>query len=80
MKELEFMSLIEIAFRFLNQFNFDLNAVGFPNIIDLVEQYSDSFVLDELLLEIGSSREKGEIDHNQFRERIEKAFRLISKV
>lgn len=80
MKELEFMSLIEIAFGFLNQFNFDRNPVVFPNIIDLVEQYCDLFVSDERLLEIGGSREKVEIDENQFRERIEKAFRLISKV
>jgi hypothetical protein len=32
---------------------------------------------DELLLEIGGSREDGEIDENQLRERIEKAFLLI---
>jgi len=58
MKELEFMSLIEIAFGFLNQFNFDLNAVGFPNIIYFVEQYGDLLVSDELLLEIGGSQKK----------------------
>ena len=31
----------------------------------------------ELLVEIGGSREDGEIDENQLRERIEKAFLLI---
>ena len=36
--------------------------------------------INYLLLEIGGPREDGEIDENQFRERIEKAFLLISKV
>ena len=75
MKQL--MSQLEINFEFLNKFNLDLNAFGFADIIDLVDQNCDSFVSDELLLEIGGSREDGEIDENQLRERIEKAFLLI---
>ena len=77
MKQLELMSQLEINFEFLNKFNPDLHAFGFADIIDLVEQNCDSFVSDELLVEIGGSRENGEIDENQLRERIEKAFLLI---
>jgi hypothetical protein len=77
MKQLQLMSQLEINFEFLNKFNLDLNAFGFADIIDLVDQNCDSFVSDELLLEIGGSREDGEIDENQLRERIEKAFLLI---
>lgn len=73
----QLMSQLEINFEFLNKFNLDLNAFGFADIIDLVDQNCDSFVSDELLLEIGGSREDGEIDENQLRERIEKAFLLI---
>lgn len=80
MNQLQLMSQLEINFEFLNKFNLDLNAFGFTDIIDLVEQNCDSFVSDELLVEIGGSRENGEIDENQLRERIEKAFLLISKV
>ena len=76
-KQLELMSQLEINFEFLNKFNLDRNAFGFADIIDLVDQNCDSFVSDELLLEIGSSRDDGEIDENQLRERIEKAFLLI---
>ena len=76
----ELMKQLEINFEFLNKFNLDLNAFGFADIIDLVDQNCDSFVSDELLVEIGSAREKGEIDENQLCERIEKAFLLISKV
>jgi hypothetical protein len=74
MKQLQLMSQLEINFEFLNKFNLDLNAFGFADIIDLVDQNCDSFVSDELLLEIGGSREDGEIDENQLRERIEKSF------
>jgi hypothetical protein len=77
MKQLQLMSQLEINFEFLNKFNLDLNAFGFADIIDLVDQNCDSFVSDELLVEIGGSREDGEIDENQLRERIEKAFLLI---
>jgi len=77
MKQLQLMSQLEINFKFLNKFNLDLNAFGFADIIDLVDQNCDSFVSDELLVEIGGSREDGEIDENQLRERIEKAFLLI---
>ena len=77
MKQLQLMSQLEINFEFLNKFNLDLKAFGFADIIDLVDQNCDSFVSDELLLEIGGSREDGEIDENQLRERIEKAFLLI---
>ena len=77
MKQLQLMSQLEINFEFLNKFNLDLNAFGFADIIDLVDQNCDSFVSDELLLEIEGSREDGEIDENQLRERIEKAFLLI---
>lgn len=77
MKQLQLMSQLEINFEFLNKFNLDLNAFGFADIIDLVDQNCDSFVSDELLVEIGGSRENGEIDENQLRERIEKAFLLI---
>jgi hypothetical protein len=73
----ELMKQLEINFEFLNKFNLDLNAFGFADIIDLVDQNCDSFVSDELLVEIGGSREDGEIDENQLRERIEKAFLLI---
>jgi len=77
MKQLQLMSQLEINFEFLNKFNLDLNAFGFADIIDLVDQNCDSFVSDELLVEIAGSREDGEIDENQLRERIEKAFLLI---
>jgi hypothetical protein len=77
MKQLQLMSQLEINFEFLNKFNLDLNAFGFADIIDLVDQNCDSFVSDELLVEIGGSREDGEIDENQLRERIENAFLLI---
>ena len=77
MKQLQLMSQLEINFEFLNKFNLDLNAFGFADIIDLVDQNCDSFVSDELLVEIGGSRENGEIDENKLRERIEKAFLLI---
>ena len=77
MKQLQLISQLEIHFEFLNKFNLDINAFGFTDIIDLVDQYCDSFVSDELLLEIGGSREDGEIDENQLREGIEKAFLLI---
>lgn len=77
MKQLQLMSQLEINFEFLNKFNLDLNAFGFADIIDLVDQNCDSFVSDELLLEIGGLREDEEIDENQLRERIEKAFLLI---
>ena len=77
MKQLQLMSQLEINFEFLNKFNLDLNAFGFADIIDLVDQNCDSFVSDELLVEIGGSREDGEIDESQLRERIEKAFLLI---
>jgi len=77
MKQLQLMSQLEINFEFLNKFNLDLNAFGFADIIDLVDQNCDSFVSDELLVEIGGSREDGEIDENKLRERIEKAFLLI---
>lgn len=73
----ELMKQLEINFEFLNKFNLDFNAFGFADIIDLVDQNCDSFVSDELLVEIGGSREDGEIDENQLRERIEKAFLLI---
>ena len=77
MKQLQLMSQLEINFEFLNKFNLDFKAFGFADIIDLVEQDCDSFVSDELLLEIGGSREDGEIDENQLCECIEKAFLLI---
>lgn len=80
MDQLELMSQLEINFEFLNKFNLDLNAFGFADIIDLVEQNCDSFVSDELLVELGGSREDGEIDENQLRERIEKSFLLISQI
>ena len=66
----ELMSQLEINSEFLNKFNLDLNGFGFGDIIDLVEQNCDSFVSDELLLEIGGSREAGEINENQLHERI----------
>ena len=66
----ELMSQLEINSEFLNKFNLDLNGFGFGDIIDLVEQNCDSFVSDELLLEIGGSREAGEINENQLDERI----------
>ena len=59
--------LVEINFEFLNKFNLDLNAFGFADIIDLVDQNCDSFVSDDLLLELGASREDGEIDENQLK-------------
>lgn len=65
------MSQSEINSEFLNKFNLDLNAFGFSDIIDSVDQYCDSFVSDELLLEIGGSREDEEIDENQLHESIE---------
>jgi len=82
MNQLELMSQLEINFNseFLNKFNVDLNAFGFTEIIDSVEDDCDLFVSDELLVEIGGLREDGEIDDNQFRQRIEKAFLLIPKV
>jgi len=80
MNQLELMSQLEINFEFFNKFNLDLHAFGFAEIIDEVDDDCDSLVSDELLVEIGGSREDGEIDENQFRERIEKAFLLISKV
>ena len=73
----ELMSQLEINFEFLNKFNLDVNAFGFADIIDLVYEDCDSFISDELLLEIGGSREDGEIDENQLHKRIEKAFLLI---
>jgi hypothetical protein len=80
MNQLELMSQLEINFEFFNKFDLDPNAFGFTDIIDLVFEDCDSLVSDELLVEIGGPREDGEIDENQFRERIEKAFLLISKV
>ena len=74
----ELMSQLEIDFEFLNKFNLDINAFGFADIIDLVDEDCDSFISDELLLEIGGSREDGEIDENQLHKRIEKAFLLIT--
>jgi hypothetical protein len=38
------MSQLEINFEFLNRLKIDFNAFGFTDIIDLVDQYSDSFV------------------------------------
>lgn len=77
MKDLQFLRPLQSNFEFLKKFKVDMDAFGFADIIDLVEQNCDSFVSDELLLKIGGSREAGEIDENQFRQRIEKAFRLI---
>ena len=54
----ELMSQSEINFEFLNKFDIDFKAFGFTDIIDLVDQNCDSFVSDELLLEIGGPREK----------------------
>jgi hypothetical protein len=78
MKDLELMSQSEVNFEFFNKFSLDMNAFGFGDIIDLMEQNCDAFVSEELLLEIGGLREDGEIDENQFRERIERDFLLIS--
>ena len=72
------MSQLEINFEFLNKFNLDFNAFGFGDILDLVEQDCDSFISDELFLEIGGSRTDGEIDENQLRKRIEKPFLRIT--
>ena len=74
----ELLKQLYINVEFLNKFNLDINAFGFADIIDSVEQDCDSFISDELLLEIGGSREDGEINENQLRERIEKAFLLIN--
>ena len=79
MTQLQF-STLEINVEFFNKFSLDSNAFGVTEIIDSVEEDCDAFVSDELLVEIGSAREKGEIDENQLCERIEKAFLLISKV
>jgi len=80
MNQLELMSQLEINFEFFNKFNLDPNAFGFTDIIDSVDDDCDSLVSDERLVKIGGLREDGEIDDNKFRERIEKAFLLISKV
>lgn len=80
MKQLQ-LSKLEINVEFFNKFSLDLNAFGFTEILDPVEDdYCDSLVSDEL--EIGNSGENEEfvIDENQLRERIEKTFLLISKV
>ena len=58
----ELMSQLEINFEFLNKFNLDLNAFGFVDVIDSVDQNCDSFVSDELLVEVGGSKKDGEID------------------
>lgn len=73
----ELMNQLEINCEFLNTLKIDFNAFGFTDIIDLADQNADSFISDERLIEIGGSREDGEIDENQLRERIEKAFLLI---
>ena len=44
----ELMNQLEINFKFLNKFNLDLNAFGFTDIIDLVDQNCDSFVSYQL--------------------------------
>ena len=61
MAELQ-LSKLEINFEFLNKFSLDLNAFGVTEIIDAVDDNCDSFVSDELLAEIGGSRENGKID------------------
>lgn len=73
------MSQLEIDFKFLNKINLNKSAFGFADIIDLVDQDCDSFVSDELLLEIGGIKEDGEIDENQLRQNIKKTFLLISQ-
>jgi hypothetical protein len=80
MKQLELMNSIEIPFSFLNEFNFDLNVIGITTIIDLADQNCDALISDELLLKIRGVREKGEIDENQFREKMKQAFLEISKM
>jgi hypothetical protein len=70
----ELMNQLEINSEFLNKFDVNINAFGFGDLIDLVEQYCDSFISDELLIQIGGSRETGEINETQFRNYIEKAF------
>ena len=77
MKDLQSLRPLQSNFEFLKKFKVEMDAFEFADIIDLVEQNCDSFVLDELLLQIGSSREAREIDENQFRQRIEKAFPFI---
>ena len=77
MKQLQLMILLNMEFKFLDKFDVNRNAFGFTDIIDLVEQDCDSFVSDKLLLELGGSRENGEIDETQLRESIEKVLPLI---
>lgn len=74
MKQLQLMSQLEINFEFLNKFNLDLNAFGFTDIIDLVEQNCDSFVSDELLVEIGGSRENGKLTKINYVSALKKLF------
>ena len=45
-----------------------------------MDQNCDSFVSDELLVEIGGSRENGEIDENELRTRIKEAIIRIQKM
>lgn len=80
MKEVELMSSIEIPFSFLNEFNFDVNVIGITDMIDLAYEYCDAVISDAFLLKEGGVREEGEIDENQFRDGIKKAFLQISKL
>jgi hypothetical protein len=77
MKQLKLISLLKIPFAFLTEFNFNLAAGGFTDIIDLAESYCDAFVSDELLLKIGGLREDGDINYDEFRKGIEKTFHSI---
>ena len=74
------MSSIEIPFSFLNEFNFDVNVIGITDIINLAEQNCDAVISDAFLLKEGGVREEGEIDENQFGDRMKKAFLQISKM
>ena len=73
MKQLQ----LKINSEFLNKFEIHLNAFGFADIIDLIEEHCDSFVSDKLLVEIGNSREEGEIDENQLRGWIKKTLECL---
>ena len=76
-KKLELMSQLKIQFEFFDKFRLDSNAFGFSDIIDLTSENCDSFISDELLIELGGIREAGEIDETQLRECIKKAFNEI---
>ena len=78
-EDLQIINQVETNFEFLNKFDLTMDAFGFPEMIDLVYENCDSFVSDKLLEEIGGPRENGELDENQFRQRIKKAFLLISQ-